>query len=352
VKILDVYIARHAAGGALLALAVLLSLTAVITFVEELDDVGRGRYGVGGAIEFVLLTLPRNAFVLFPIAAVIGALVGLGTLAVSSELTVVRAAGMSTGRIVGSVLGGALLLVAVAVVIGEVVAPWCERLAQSRRAAALEESPGGRDGFWIRDGRRFVNVIRIRPDDRIEDVFLYDLDGQGVLRTVTQATNARYDDGAWVLESVRSSDISTDGVVTRFTPSAVWETRLGPELIRLSSARLESLSGLALVRYIDYLRDNRLESARYELAFWRKVVYPVATGVMIVLAVPLVLGRLGGAGVGQRILVGTLIAVTFHVVNEISGKVGIVYGLNPMLSAFIPTLAFLAAGAWLLRRAR
>ena len=351
-KILDAHIARHAAGGALLALAVLLSLTAVITFVEELDDVGSGRYGVGGAIEFVLLTLPRHAFVLFPIAAVIGALIGLGTLAVSHELAVIRAAGVSAGRIVGSVLKGALLLVAVAILLGEVVAPWCERLAQTRRAAALEESPDRQGGFWIRDGRRFVNMMHIRPDDRVEDMFIYDLDGRGALRTVTHATSARYEDGAWVLESVRSSDISTDGVVTRFTPTTVWETRLGPELIRLSSARLESLSGLALVRYIDYLRDNRMESTAYELAFWIKVAYPVATGVMIVLAVPLVLGRLGGAGVGQRILVGTLIAVTFHVVNEISGKAGIVYGLNPMLSAFAPTLAFLVAGGWLLHRAR
>ena len=350
-KILDGHIARHAAGGALLALTVLLSLTAVITFVEELDDVGTGRYGVGGAIEFVLLTLPRHAFVLFPIAAVIGALVGLGTLAVSSELAVIRAAGVSTVRIVGSVLKGALLLVAAAVVIGELVAPLCERLAQSRRAAALDGAPDDRGGLWIREGRRFVNVARIRPDDRIEDMFLYDLDDQGALKTVTQATKARYNDGWWVLESVRSSDVSFDGVVTRSSPATVWVTRFGPELMRLSSARLESLSGLALVRYIDYLRDNRLESTAYELALWMKVVYPIATGVMIVLAVPLVLGRLGGAGIGQRILVGTLLAVTFHVVSEISGKAGIVYGLNPILSAFAPTLCFLVAGVWLLRRA-
>ena len=85
---------------------------------------------------------------------------------------------------------------------------------------------------------------------------------------------------------------------------------------------------------------------------WTKVVYPLATGVMIVLAVPLVLGRLGGVGIGQRILAGCLIAVTFHVVNEVSGKMGIVYGLSPALSAFAPTLLFLAVGVWLLRRVR
>ena len=351
-KVLDAYIARHVVVGALLVLAVLLSLTAVVTFVDELDSVGEGRYDIGGAIEFMLLTLPRHAFVLLPLAAVIGALIGLGTLAVSSELAVVRASGVSIGRITGSVLKGALALVVVAVLIGEVVAPYCERLAQTRRAAALDESQGREHGYWIRDGRRFVNVIRVRPEGRVDDMFIYELDAGGALRTVTHAEHAHYRDSAWVLESVRRSDVSAGGVVTRFSRREVWETRFGPDLAKLASARLESLSGHALVRYIDYLRDNRLESAAYELALWTKVVYPLATGVMIVLAVPLVLGRLGGAGVGQRILAGCLIAVTFHIVNEVSGKMGIVYGLSPALSAFAPTLVFLAAALWLLRRVR
>ena len=351
-RILDAYIARYVVGGTLLALAVLLSLTAVVGFVEELDLVGRGHYGIGDAVEFVLLTLPRHAFVLFPLAAVIGALIGLGTLAMSSELAVVRASGVSVGRIVGSVLKGALALMVVAVVVGEIVAPRCERLAESRRAAALDVAQGRGDGFWVRDGRRFVNAIRIGPDDGVEDMYIYEIDPEGALRTVTHAGKARYSDGAWTLESVRRSDVSVDGVETRVAPQLRWETRFGPDLVKLASVRLESLSTRALARYIGHLRDNRLETAAYELALWTKVVYPIATGVMIVLAVPLVLGRLGGFGIGQRILSGCLIAVTFHVVNEVSGKMGIVYGLSPVLSAFAPTLLFLAIGAGLLRRVR
>ena len=351
-KILDAWIARNVVGGALLVLVVLLALTAVLSFVEELESVGRGSYGIGGATEFVLLTLPRHAFVLFPLAAVIGALVGLGSLAVSSELAVVRASGVSVARIVGSVLKGGIALVVVVILIGEVVAPYCERLAETRRAAALEVSQGQGDGYWIREGRRFVNAVRVRPGGEVEDMYIYEIDSEGALRTVTHATRARYRNAAWVLESVRRSDVSSDGVVTRFTPRVVWETRFGPDLVRLASARLESLSGRALVRYIDYLRDNRLETATYELALWTKVVYPLATGVMIVLAVPLVLGRLGATGIGNRILVGCLIAVSFHVVNEVSGKMGIVYGLSPWMSAFAPTLLCLAVGVWLLRRVR
>ena len=351
-KILDAYIARHVAGGALLALAVLLSLTAVVTFVDELDSVGRGRYGIAGAIEFVLLTLPRHAFVLFPLAAVIGALIGLGTLAVSSELAVVRASGVSVGRIVGSVLKGAFVLVAIAVLFGEVVAPWCERLAQTRRAAALDESQGREDGYWIRDEGRFVNVIRVRPDDRVEDMFIYEMDTQGALRTLTHAKRAHYRDGRWVLESVRRSDVSAGRVVTRFTPSMVWETRLGPDLVKLASARLESLSGPALVQYIGYLRDNRLDTAAYELALWMKVVYPLATGVMIVLAVPLVLGASRRSR--DRAADPRRLPDRGRVPHRQRGFRQDRHRIRPesAVSAFAPTLAFLAAGVWLLRRVR
>ena len=351
-KILDMYIARHVVGGTMLALAVLVSLVAVVTFVDDLDSVGQGRYGIGAAIEFMILTLPRQAFILFPLAAVIGTLIGLGSLAASSELGVIRAAGVSIGRIVGSVLKGALLLVVIAVLIGEVVAPWCERLAQARRTAALDESSGGRYGFWVRDGRSFVNMLRVWPGNRVEDMFIYEFDAERRLRTASHARRAEYRDGAWRLESVRHSDVSADGVTTRSTGTMVSPAQFGPDLIELASARLESLSGFALARYIRYLGNNRLDTAVYELALWTKIAWPLATGVMIFLAAPLVLGRLGEARIGQRILVGCLVAVTFHVVNEISGKAGIVYGLNPALSAFAPTLAFLAAGVWLLRRMR
>ena len=265
----------------------------------------------------------------------------------------VRAAGVSPGRIAGSALKGATALVnSSRPCSGKSSLPGGERLARTGREAALEELPGRDDGAWIRDGQRFVNMVRVRPGDRVEDMYIYELDSWGALRAVMHAEHARYRDSAWVLEAVRRSEVSAAGVVTRSTPRTVWETRFGPDLVKLASARREGLSGLALARYIDYLRDNRLDTAAYELALWRKVAYPFATGVMIVLAVPLVLGRLGGAGIGQRILAGCLIAVTFHIVNEASGKLGIVYGLSPPVSAFAPTLSFLAVGMWLLHRVR
>ena len=264
----------------------------------------------------------------------------------------VRTAGVSSARVVGSVLMGAVPLVIIAVIVGEMVAPFCERLGQTRRAAALAGPSDRGQGFWIRDGRRFVNVRIVGLDDRIETLNVYELDAGGGLRAAMRARSGEFRDSEWVLEGVRRSELSQRGIVVRSTAREAWPASFGPELFELTSARVDSLSSTDLARYIDYLRANRLETAVYELALWKKAAHPLATGVMVVLAVPLVLGRFGGVGVGQRIVAGCLIAVTFHVVNEISGQAGMVYGLSPALGAFAPTLVFLAAGAWLLQRAR
>ena len=351
-RLLDAYVARNVALGALLTLAVLISLAVVVTFVDDLDSVGRQNYGVLEAIEYALLTLPRQAFVMFPFAAVVGALVGLGALAASSELNVVRTAGVSSRRVVGSALMGAVPLMAIAVVVGEIVAPYCERLGQARRTAALGESSDRGQGFWIRDGRRFVNVRNLASDNRIEGLNVYELDAGGGLRAAMHARSGEFRDSEWILEGVRRSELTQQGIVVLETAREAWPASFGPDYFELTSARVDSLSAMDLVRYIDYLRDNRLETAVYELALWKKAAHPLATGVMVLLAVPLVLGRFGGARVGQRILAGCLIAVTFHVVNEISGEAGIVYGLSPALGAFAPMLVFLAAGTWLLRGVR
>ena len=101
-----------------------------------------------------------------------------------------------------------------------------------------------------------------------------------------------------------------------------------------------------------YLRDNRQDSAPYELALWGKLMAPLATGVMIFLAIPFVFGPLRSVGMGQRVLVGALVGIGFHIMNQTFQQLGLVYGLSPVLSAVLPTGLFLALGIWMMRRVR
>jgi lipopolysaccharide export system permease protein len=353
-RILDRYIGIQVIGGSILALAVLLSVFAFIDFVEDLDSVGQGTYSVLGAIEHSILTMPSRAFEMFPPAALIGTLLGLGTLAAGREIIVVRAAGVSIQRIALAVMKAGGLLVLLAVVVGELVAPPSERLAQSRRSVAVnaELTLKTSYGFWVRDKQSFINIRKLLPDDNLEDVYIYEFDDDRRMRTSTHAARASHTDEGWLLEGITQSVLRDGKVTTRELERALWNSPLLPELVQTATVRPESLSARGLLSHIAYLEDNGLATARFELALLNKFVYPLATAVMIYLAVAMVLMRATPMAVGQRVVIGALVGVGFHLLHNTSIRLGLVFELPPIFTALLPTLAFTALAVFLIRRAQ
>lgn len=351
---IDRYVARHVVQSSLVCLLALVVLFSFISFVDDLGNVGKGAYSLDRALEYVALTTPRRAFELFPLAALIGALMGLGTLASTSELTVIRSAGVSVRRLCFAVMAGASILMLFAVALGELVAPSAERLAQGMRSVAISDEleVNTRFGFWVRDGNSFINIRRVSPGNRMENVSIYEFDADRQLRVATHAGRATHRDEQWMLEDIVQSHVRTDGVTRVELAAANWASLFEPDLVNVVSVRPESLSVIGLRRYMAYLGKNNLDTGPFELALWHKFIYPIATGVMILLAVPMVLGRLKAAGLGQRIVVGVLVGIGFHVLNQASGHLGVVYGLSPAISAVGPTLLFAVAAGWMLSRVR
>lgn len=353
-KILDRLIARQVIAGTVVALLALLALFTFVALVDELGNVGKGSYDIVAVLEYLLWTSPTRAFLLFPLAALLGSLVGLGNLSSHFELAVMRASGYSVGDIVAAVLKGGAVMMIAAVLLGELGAPAAERHAQALRSAALDRALefGTYSGFWARDGHSFINIGRVLPDDDLRDVTIYEFDDMRRLRVATRARAARHLADGWQLEGVTQTVFGKDSVTVRSLERAAWESSFEPGLVEVVAVKPESLSALGLVHYSRYLRANGLDASRFELALWNKLVYPLATGVMIFLSVPLVLGRLGTGRVGQRVLVGVLAGIAFHVINRTSGEVGVVYGLSPFGSAVLPTAAFFLFGLWRLGRVR
>jgi lipopolysaccharide export system permease protein len=351
-KILDRHIGFHVVRDSLLTLCTLLAVFSLVDFLDDLSDVGKGSYTTGVAVEYMLLTMPSRIFILFPVAAVIGSLIGLGSLASHRELIVMRASGVSSLRIAGAAMKAAAMLVVASVLIGEVVSPYTEQIAQQLRTTALSDNRALEtgNGFWVRDGNTFINVGRVLPDNRMSELYIYEFDDEHRLRVATFADRGIYAEGKWTLEGIRQSVIGTDGIVGRNVVEAEWRSRFKPELAEVVSVRLASLSILGLTRYIDYLHSNGLDVARYELALWSKIIHPVTIVVMIFIALPLVLGRLGSVGIGQRIVAGVAIAMSFLVVEQLAGHVGLAFGLNAIAAACAPTLLFLAVAVWMFRR--
>lgn len=353
-RIIDRYIGVTVAVGTATVMAVLLALMTFGDLVNELDNVGKGSYGVAQAVEYVLLTMPRTAYGLFPSAALLGSLLGLGLLSGNRELMIIRAAGVSLARLVWSVMKVGLILMVIAVAIGEYVAPASEKIANAIRTRALtnQVTLSTHSGLWVRDDRNFINIHTVLLDGQVGDVTIYQFDAAQRLQATIHARSAAYRGGEWVLHDVSRSQIAADHVTSVHQARLVWPSLFNPELFDVVSVEPRDLSISGLYQYIDYLQANGLNARRYQLAFWEKVLSPLAVGAMILISIPFVMGPMRLTSMGQRILVGVLLGVGFHLVNQAISQSALVYHMNLMVFTALPTLLFYGGALFLLYKAR
>ena len=353
-RIFDRYVGRTVIGATLTVLVVLLAIFSFFAFIDELEDLGRGNYGLGKVVLVVLLSLPGLVYELFPIAALIGALLGLGTMMERNEIAVVRCAGVSKLRVIGSVMKAGVLFMLAAVVVGELVFPLAEREARQLRSAAIADrvSNTSEHGFWARDGKSYVNIREVLPGERFRDISIFEFDEERRLRQATHAESAVYADGRWLLEDIGQTRFGADGVSRTQRAQANWDSVLDPGIIGMVALNPEALSLLELSRYVRFAHENGQNAQRWEYAMWVKLGYPLATAVMVYLAIPLVLRGSRSVSMGRRILIGAVIGLGFHVVNQASGHLGVVLGIPAAASALGPTLILLALGTVMNYRAR
>jgi lipopolysaccharide export system permease protein len=351
-KILDRYIAVAVASGTVIALLLIVGLDAFFILIKELDSVGDGDYTTGKMLQYVLLGLPRAMYELFPAAALIGSLTGMGALAVNSELVAMRAGGLSIWRIVMSVLQAGVFMLVIIVAIGETIGPVAEEYAQRTRAVALEKQVSflGRDGIWVREDERFVFIKRIISDRQLAKINVFEFSDDRRLVSATRAATATYHDDGWELQEVQQSLFGTDGVSVQQQASMNWPSLVTPSLLDIVVLKPENMSVLNIRQFIAYLEANGLDTTQYRYAFWGRFAVPLSALLMLFISVPLVFGSLRSSGTGQRVFIGILLGFGFYLLTRMAGQMGQVYELNPVLASFAPGLIVFAIGFHMLRR--
>jgi len=171
-RILDVYIGRVIASTTFITLAVFVSVSGIIKFVEQMRAIGRGNYDLAHAALYVLYAVPRDVEIFFPMSALIGGLIGIGMLASNSELVVMQAAGLSRLDIIKSVMKTAILLIIVSMAIGEWLAPSGEAKAREIRAQAISGGSliSAKNGVWAKDGDYFVNIGEVLDKGKLKKI--------------------------------------------------------------------------------------------------------------------------------------------------------------------------------------
>ncbi|MGM0552787.1 MAG: LPS export ABC transporter permease LptG [Pseudomonadota bacterium] len=349
--ILGRYVIRQVLLGTALAVLLLVALDLVFALIEELRDTEQGTYGLIEALLYLALTLPRRLYDMLPSAALLGGLLLLGNLAANSELTAMRAAGMTLGRFTGWVMQAGLVVVLAMVALGEFVAPVAENRAQNLKAMAFDRQLSVSPiGLWARDGQRIVHADAVLPGQQLAGVRIIELGDDRRPRVLTRADRAIYRDGEWELEAVRRSFPTPDGVTTEQRATEVIEHLIVPAYFSVLVVEPSQMAARDLARYVDYLRTNRLDAAPYELAFWQRFTLPASTWVMLLLAIPFLFGAQREGGAGRRLFIGIGIGIGFLIVMRAMTHVGLAFALPPWLAATTPVLLFLGIALAALRR--
>lgn len=351
-NILSRYLARAALSGTVLVLLILVALSTFFNMLGEISDLGKGTYDMQDAVYFVLLSIPQQAYQLFPIAVLLGGLLGLGQLASSNELMVMRTAGVSLYRLAGAVLLGGVILAVACSALGELVSPPAERLAKQLKIRETQQRTGiaSAQGIWLRQGDTFQNIRVLTEAGELRNIHLFQLDAQGRVIQIAHADSATQKQDGWELQDYQATLFNDQDLAISSAVSQPWPITLEKNMFELFVVDTDTLSSLDLYSYIQYLHANQLAASAYELAFWMRMVTPVAVIVMLILALPFVFGPLRSVGVGQRLVFGILIGVVFYIVNQTLTSSGQVYALPPMLVAWAPTFVLMAITVYALKK--
>lgn len=347
---LDRYIARNVLGAILVVQVLLLGLDLVITFINDLGDV-EGDYGALEVFFYLGMRLPWRFYQYAPVGVLIGALIGLGTMASSNELTVIRAAGRSLIRILWGVMKPVLLIVVLLMLMAEYVTPRTEQFASAWR---LEQMQGEgavltERGGWQREGDSFYRFGVIRADDTVLDLLRYRFDGRILLEAMT-AERAVWRDGEWVLEGVKSTRFASDHTQVDRYDSLGWDTELTPEQLGRLLRPINSQSPSGLWAYGRYLSSQGQQATQPLLYFWQKMLMPLTLGSLVLVAASFVFGPLRTVAAGTRVFYGVITGLSFKYLQDLLAPASTLFGFSPAWAVLVPTLVCAGLGIYFLRK--
>ncbi|MCP4268050.1 MAG: LPS export ABC transporter permease LptG [Candidatus Brocadiaceae bacterium] len=350
--IINRYILRQIHQGTVLALLAIVSLSLIFVFIAELDDVGRGYYSLLHVVEYTGLLLPGKIVEFMPLAAMLGTILSLGSLASNSEIIAMQAAGVSVSQLIVAVLQAAVILALVSFLVADWVAPLSETAALQTRSSAINKTTSirGRKGIWIKDENSVLHIDLLLPNGIARDIEVHRLDDTGRLISTTTAESAIPDGNRWRLKRVKQTLIGESGVSVRKQDEMIYHGKISGELLKALMIEPRQMSSPDLYTYIDFLQQNNLQADLERLTFWKKLFSPLVVIVMCILAIPFVVGSQRQGNAGQRLMMGIILGLSYVVADRLLTQLGSHLNLFPVVSALLPTLLFLLLAIHLLFR--
>jgi lipopolysaccharide export system permease protein len=339
-------------AATLLVTVLLIAVQVFMILVDQMDAIGQGHFTVWRGISYALKMTPYQVYLFFPVAAMLGCLMGLGNLASSSELMVMRASGMSLVRIVIAVIKGLGIMIIAVAILGETVVPNLVKSAERKKASLLSRGKtlSTETGLWVRSGDSFIRIGQVLPGPRLRDILEYRFDDKDQLQVAMTAKFATYQTSGWLLAEVRETVFAKDKLTQQTYPQLAWSVNLNPKLVAYNQISPQEMSLTQIYRFIRLNQESSLSAHHFELVFWQRVVQPFAAIVMIMLAIPFIFGPLRSVSMGVRLLAGISVGFGFHILNKFFGPLSLVYQLPPWFGALAPVVCFAVIAIWLIQR--
>jgi lipopolysaccharide export system permease protein len=350
-KTYERYLAREIYAATGLVLLALLMLFSFFDLIYEFESIGKGGYQLHHAVGFILLLMPGRSYELLPIAVLIGSLYALTQLARHSEITVLRTSGAATRHFIGALVKIGFVLALLTFLVGEFVAPPAEKAAQQLRLTAMSRlvAQEFRTGLWVKDDKAFVNAREVTPEAGLRDIRIYQFDERFHLQSISEAQSGEFVGGnIWRFSEVTRTTFEGDSARIEKLPELSWQSGLNPDILSVLLVNPERMSINRLFRYIQHLSANQQATGRYEIALWRKLIYPLACIVMLVLALPFAYLQDRMGAVSVKIFVGIMLGILFNMLNGLFGSLGIINAWPPFIAAITPSVIFVLTGAAML----
>ena len=350
-------VAKHVTKTTLLAMlgatAVLSVLQVLFTYLAELCDLN-DTYSAWDAFKFVMWGAPRYLYEILPISALIGAVLGLGTMASSSELIVMRAAGISLWRIVGWVMRSALVLVLLSFILSEWIVPYTNEQAKSAKSHRSVAALGEVKGYWTREGQRFIYIDYANSQGELKQVQVVDFDHDYRLENVVNAEQGQFvKDGQWILKNSDQMILQPNGsAVLNHADHQALALALQPKYVHMVTIDPEDLAPSQLVSFMKYMHEYSQVPKTYQLAFWQKVGSPLALLMLVLIACSFIFGPLRQQSMGFRLVIALFVGLGFFYLQDFLGYASLVYSPSPAWFVFLPIGIMFVVGSYLLHRAR
>lgn len=350
-------VAKHVMGTTALAMlgttGILTLLQGLFTYLAELSQLKHG-YNAGQALLYVFWNTPHYLYEILPIAALIGAVVGLGTLASNSELIVLRSVGVSLWRIVGWVIRSAMLLVILAFALSEWVIPYSNEKANSIKSHQSVASLGEVKGYWSREGQRFIYIDYADSQGMLKNIQVLNFDDNYRLDSLTNAEQGQFkQEGQWNITNTHQMVVQDNGnAVLNQAQQQTLPLALKPEYVHMVTIDPEDLSPSQLVSFIRYMAEYSQVPKTYQLAFWQKVGMPFSLIALVVIACSFIFGPLRQQSMGFRLVIALFVGLGFFYMQDFLGFASLVYSPSPAWFVFVPIAIIFAIGGYLLNRAK